>query len=99
MARPIASRGDVADWQYAKDLVDLAVQTFGTLDTLVNNAGINRDRMLVSMTEQEWDDVLRVDLKGHFAPLRHAAAYWRDQAKAGAAGRRADRQHLAPAPG
>jgi len=79
----IASRGDVADWQYAKDLVDLAVQTYGTLDTLVNNAGINRDRMLVSMTEQEWDDVIRVDLKGHAAPLRHAAAYWRDRAKAG----------------
>ncbi|MEU5696838.1 SDR family oxidoreductase [Actinosynnema sp. NPDC020468] len=79
----VASTGDVADWAYARELVRTAVDTYGTLDTLVNNAGINRDRMLVTMTEHEWDQVLRVDLKGHFAPMRHAGAYWRDRAKAG----------------
>ncbi|MEU3270257.1 SDR family oxidoreductase [Saccharomonospora sp. NPDC006951] len=79
----VASEGDVAAWDYAETLVNLAVDTYGTLDTLVNNAGINRDRMLVTMTEREWDEVLRVDLKGHFAPLRHAAGYWRERAKAG----------------
>lgn len=75
--------GDIADWDYAAEMVQTAIDTFGGLDTLVNNAGINRDRMLVTMTEQEWDQVLRVNLKGHFAPMRHAAAYWRDEAKAG----------------
>jgi NAD(P)-dependent dehydrogenase (short-subunit alcohol dehydrogenase family) len=75
---------DVADWDDAARLVDFAVQRFGRLDVLVNNAGIVRDRMLVSMSEAEWDEVLRVDLKGHFSPLRHAAAYWREQAKQGA---------------
>jgi NAD(P)-dependent dehydrogenase (short-subunit alcohol dehydrogenase family) len=80
----IASRGDVADWSYGERLVRTAVQEFGRLDALVNNAGLVRDRMLVNMSEEEWDVVLRVDLKGHFVPLRHAAAYWRDQAKAGA---------------
>lgn len=79
----VASRGDVADWGYAEALVRTAINTYGRLDTLVNNAGINRDRMLVNMSEDEWDQVLRVDLKGHFAPMRHAAAYWRDEAKAG----------------
>ena len=79
----VASAGDVSDWAYAGDLVQTALTEFGTLDALVNNAGINRDRMLVTMSEQEWDDVLRVDLKGHFAPLRHAAAYWRQRAKEG----------------
>lgn len=78
-----ASSGDVADWGYAQSLVDSAVAEFGTLDALVNNAGINRDRMLVNMSEDEWDSVLRVDLKGHFAPMRHAAAYWRQCAKQG----------------
>lgn len=77
------STGDVADWDYAAALIGTAIGTYGALDTLVNNAGINRDRMLVNMTEQEWDQVLRVDLKGHFAPMRHAAAYWRDEHKAG----------------
>jgi NAD(P)-dependent dehydrogenase (short-subunit alcohol dehydrogenase family) len=79
----VASVGDVSDWGYAETLVDTAVSTYGRLDTLVNNAGINRDRMLVTMSEQEWDLVLRVDLKGHFAPLRHAAAHWRERSKAG----------------
>lgn len=75
--------GDVSDWEFAAHLIDHAITTHGGLDTLVNNAGINRDRMLVSLTEAEWDDVIRVNLKGHLAPLRHAAAWWRDQAKAG----------------
>ncbi|MEU6415952.1 SDR family oxidoreductase [Streptomyces spiralis] len=79
----VADTGDVSDWGYAQALVGKAVAEFGTLDALVNNAGINRDRMLVSMSEEEWDTVLRVDLKGHFAPLRHAAAYWREQSKQG----------------
>jgi NAD(P)-dependent dehydrogenase (short-subunit alcohol dehydrogenase family) len=79
----VATTGDVADWAYGEELVRTAVDTFGRLDALVNNAGLVRDRMLVNMSEEEWDTVLRVDLKGHFVPLRHAAAYWRDQAKAG----------------
>jgi NAD(P)-dependent dehydrogenase (short-subunit alcohol dehydrogenase family) len=79
-----ASAGDVSDWAYAESLVRSAVDEFGTLDALVNNAGINRDRMLVSMSEAEWDLVMTVDLKGHYAPMRHAVAYWRDQSKAGA---------------
>ncbi|TVZ02151.1 SDR family NAD(P)-dependent oxidoreductase [Trebonia kvetii] len=78
-----ASSGDVSDWGYAQSLVEQAVAEFGVLHALVNNAGINRDRMLVNMSEAEWDTVLRVDLKGHFAPMRHAAAYWRDLAKSG----------------
>ena len=79
----VGSPGDVADWAYGERLVRLAVDTYGSLDALVNNAGIVRDRMLVNLAEAEWDDVLRVNLKGHFVPLRHAAAYWRDRAKAG----------------
>jgi len=81
--RAVVSTGDVSDWAYGERLVRQAVETFGGLHTLVNNAGINRDRMLVNMSEQEWDLVLQVDLKGHFVPMRHAAAYWRDEAKAG----------------
>jgi NAD(P)-dependent dehydrogenase (short-subunit alcohol dehydrogenase family) len=77
----VASSGDVSDWGYAESLVQRAVAEFGALHALVNNAGINRDRMLVTMTEDEWDTVLRVDLKGHFAPLRHAAGYWRERSK------------------
>ncbi len=74
---------DVADWEDSKRLIDTTVEWFGGLDALVNNAGITRDRMLVSMTEAEWDDIARVNLKGHFCPLRHAAAYWRERSKAG----------------
>ena len=79
----VASGSDVADFEGAAAMVQLAIDTFGGLDVLVNNAGFLRDRMLVNATEDEWDAVIRVHLKGHFAPLRHAAAYWRDEAKAG----------------
>ncbi len=79
-----ASVGDVADWDYSASLIETAITTFGTLDALVNNAGLVRDRMFANMSEAEWDLVVRVDLKGHFCPFRHAAAYWRDQTKNGA---------------
>ncbi len=79
----IASRGDVSDWAYGEELVKTAVVEFGRLDALVNNAGLVRDRMLANMSEQEWDLVLRVDLKGHFVPMRHAAAYWKKQFTSG----------------
>lgn len=79
----VANTDDVADFAGAQRLVTQAVATFGGLDVLVNNAGFLRDRMLVNATEDEWDAVIRVHLKGHFAPLRHAAAYWRDEAKGG----------------
>lgn len=78
-----ANTNDVSDWHGAARLVQQAIDTFGRLDVLVNNAGILRDRMLFSMTEEEWDAVVRVHLKGTFAPSRHAASYWREQAKAG----------------
>jgi NAD(P)-dependent dehydrogenase (short-subunit alcohol dehydrogenase family) len=74
---------DVSSWQGAKDLVAQAVDTFGQLDILVNNAGILRDKMSFNMEESDWDDVIRVHLKGHFAPSHHAAVYWRARAKAG----------------
>ena len=74
---------NVADFAGAKRLVEQAVETFGRLDILVNNAGILRDRMLVNMEEGEWDAVIEVHLKGHFAPTHHAAAHWRDRSKAG----------------
>src|SRR6478672_9072158 len=79
----VASKGDVSDWAYGEQLVRAAVDAFGRLDALVNNAGLVRDRMLVNMSEEEWDLVLKVDLKGHFVPLRHAASYWKAQAKDG----------------
>jgi NAD(P)-dependent dehydrogenase (short-subunit alcohol dehydrogenase family) len=79
----VANGENVADFAGAERLVRQAVDDFGRLDILVNNAGILRDRMLVNMTEEEWDAVIAVHLKGHFAPTRHAAAYWREQSKAG----------------
>ena len=77
----IANAADVIDWNGAKAMIDAAVAHFGRLDILVNNAGILRDRMLINMDEQEWDEVIRVHLKGTFAPSRHAAAHWRDESK------------------
>src|SRR2546421_359607 len=74
--------GNVADFAGAERLVQQALEDFGRLDILVNNAGILRDRMLVNMTEEEWDAVVAVHLKGHFAPTRHAAAHWRERSKA-----------------
>lgn len=79
----VANGADVADWQQAEDLVRQAIDTFGRLDVVVNNAGFVRDRMFVSCSEEEWDAVIRVHLKGHFCVSRHAAAYWRGQVKAG----------------
>lgn len=79
----VVNGDDVADWAGAENLIKTAIDTFGGLDVLVNNAGFLRDRMLVGMSEGEWDAVIRVHLKGHFAPLRHAAAYWRAEAKTG----------------
>ncbi len=81
--KAVANTSDVADWAGAKTLVDTALAHFGRLDVLVNNAGFVRDRMLVNLGEDEWDAVVRVHLKGHFAPLRHAAEHWRAEAKAG----------------
>lgn len=78
----VASHDDASDWGGARRLIERAVHTFGRLDVLVNNAGFLRDRMLVNTTEEEWDAVIRVHLKGHFAPTRHAIEYWRDRAKA-----------------
>jgi NAD(P)-dependent dehydrogenase (short-subunit alcohol dehydrogenase family) len=83
--RAVVNGSDVTDFEQAGAMVAQAVDTFGRLDILVNNAGILRDRMVFSMSESEWDDVVAVHLKGHFCPTRHAAAYWRDQSKAGTA--------------
>ncbi len=80
--RAVAHTGDVADLRQARDLVDLAIAEFGKLDVLVNNAGILRDRMVFSMTEDEWDSVIRVHLKGHFNTTHFAAAHWRERSKA-----------------
>ncbi len=81
----VANFDDVADWEGAQQMVNAAIDAFGGLDILVNNAGILRDRVLVNMSEKEWDDVVRVHLRGHFAPTRWAAAYWREEAKSGRA--------------
>ncbi|MFE5188181.1 3-oxoacyl-ACP reductase [Streptomyces sp. NPDC056628] len=80
--RAVAHTGDVADFEQAGGLVTTAIAEFGSLDVLVNNAGILRDRMVFSMAEEEWDAVVRVHLKGHFNTVRHAAAHWRERAKA-----------------
>ncbi|MER7007862.1 SDR family NAD(P)-dependent oxidoreductase [Dactylosporangium sp. NPDC000555] len=77
----VAGPGDVADFAFAKGLVETAVERFGRLDVLVNNAGILRDRMLFGMSEEEWDAVLRVHLRGHFATSRWATAHWRERSK------------------
>jgi len=79
----VANSDDVSDWDGAQRLIATAVETWGRIDVLVNNAGIVRDRMLVSMQEQEWDAVIKVHLKGTAGPMHHAAAHWRDRAKAG----------------
>src|SRR6059058_6146549 len=79
----VANGDDISDWEGAQRLINTAIETFGTLDVLVNNAGILRDRMLVNMTEDEWDGVIKVHLKGTFGPSRWAGAYWRERAKAG----------------
>jgi NAD(P)-dependent dehydrogenase (short-subunit alcohol dehydrogenase family) len=84
----IANADNVADWEGAQHLVNAAISEFGDLDILVNNAGILRDRVIVNMTEAEWDAVITVHLKGHFAPTRWAAAYWREEHKAGRGKRR-----------
>ncbi|MGI5242201.1 SDR family oxidoreductase [Dactylosporangium sp. CA-139066] len=79
----VADHADVSDMAGAEAMIRKAVDTFGTLDVLVNNAGIIRDRTITNMSEDEWDDVIRVHLKGTFAPTRAAARYWKDRAKAG----------------
>jgi NAD(P)-dependent dehydrogenase (short-subunit alcohol dehydrogenase family) len=79
----VANYDDVADWNGARNLINQAIETFGDLHVLVNNAGILRDRMLVNMSPEEWDSIMYVHLRGHFCPTRVAAEYWREQSKAG----------------
>lgn len=79
--RAVANFDDVADWEAAQHMINQAVEEFGKLDILVCNAGFVRDRIVFNMSESEWDDVIRVHLKGHFVPTRWACAYWREQAK------------------
>jgi NAD(P)-dependent dehydrogenase (short-subunit alcohol dehydrogenase family) len=80
----VANYESVSDWEGAQRLVQSAIDTFGALHILVNNAGILRDRIVFNMSEEDWDAVVNVHLKGHFCPTRFASAYWREQAKAGA---------------
>jgi NAD(P)-dependent dehydrogenase (short-subunit alcohol dehydrogenase family) len=79
----VANADNVGDWEGGQRLIKTAIEAFGDLHVLVNNAGILRDRVLVNMTEEEWDSVINVHLKGHFVPMRFAATYWREQTKAG----------------
>ncbi|MFK0283139.1 SDR family NAD(P)-dependent oxidoreductase [Streptomyces sp. NPDC090499] len=88
----VADGNDVSSWDGSKALIDRALDEFGDLHVLVNNAGIMRDRMLFNMSVEEWDAVIAVNLRGHFCPTRHAAEYWRGQSKAG---RNADRVVIA----
>jgi NAD(P)-dependent dehydrogenase (short-subunit alcohol dehydrogenase family) len=81
--KAVANYDDVSDFAAAEHMIERAVERYGRLDILINNAGILRDRMIVNMSEDEWDAVIAVHLKGHFAPLRHAAAYWRERSKGG----------------
>jgi NAD(P)-dependent dehydrogenase (short-subunit alcohol dehydrogenase family) len=81
--KAVANFDDVADWAGASRLVQTAIETFGGLDVIVNNAGFVRDRMFFTTSEDEWDAVVRVHLKGHFATTRHAADFWRARSKAG----------------
>ena len=83
--KAIANGSDVADWESSGEIIRAAIDAFGRLDAVVNNAGFVRDRMFVSSTIDEWDAVLRVHLRGHYCVARHAGAYWRGQAKAGEA--------------
>ena len=85
----VANFDDVSDWDGAKHMIDEAVDAFGDVHVLVNNAGILRDRMLVNMSVDEWDAVIRVHLRGHFCPTRWAATYWREESKAGREAKRA----------
>ncbi|MFB6640757.1 3-oxoacyl-ACP reductase [Streptomyces chartreusis] len=80
--KALSHTGDVADFRQAGELIRLAIAEFGKLDVLVNNAGILRDRMVFSMTEEEWDSVIRVHLKGHFNTTHFASAHWRERSKA-----------------
>ena len=80
----VANFDDISSWEGGEAIVQQALDTFGDLDVLVNNAGILRDRTIVKMPEEDWDTVVRVHLRGHFVPLHFAARYWRDQTKAGA---------------
>ncbi len=82
-SRAVANGDDISTWDGAQRLITTAIETYGDLHVVVNNAGILRDRMLTNMTEAEWDAVIQVHLKGTFGPSRHAAAYWREQVKAG----------------
>ena len=79
----VVSTDDISDWDGAGRLIQTAIDTFGGLDTVVNNAGILRDRMFVNMSIDDWDAVMKVHLRGTFAPTKHAVTYWRERSKAG----------------
>jgi NAD(P)-dependent dehydrogenase (short-subunit alcohol dehydrogenase family) len=79
----VVNGDDISSWEGGKNVIEQAIDTFGDINILVNNAGILRDKMSFNMTESDWDDVIKVHLKGHFATSQHAAVYWRSKAKAG----------------